>query len=45
MSEGRTLGKTYGIKSRCYWKPRGVIVNLMGTHWELERSMLRINKK
>jgi hypothetical protein len=30
---GRTLGKTHGIKVRCYWEHTG---NLMGTHWELE---------
>jgi len=38
--KGRTLGKTYGIKVRCYWehpwgthwKPREHIGNLMGTH-------------
>jgi hypothetical protein len=45
MSKGRTLGKTYGIKLRCFWELREVIVNLMGTHWELERNMLRTNKK
>jgi hypothetical protein len=45
MSKGRTLGKTYGIKVRCYWEPREVIVDLMGTHWELEMNMLRTNKK
>jgi hypothetical protein len=26
--KGRTLGKTYGIKTRCYWK------HPWGTHWE-----------
>jgi len=26
--KGRTLGKTYGIKTRCYWE------HLWGTHWE-----------
>jgi hypothetical protein len=44
----RTLGKTYGIKVRCYWEhPRGTywelrecIENLMGTHWELEKNMM-----
>jgi hypothetical protein len=35
--KGRTLGKTYGIKARCYWEhPWGThwehIENLMGTH-------------
>jgi hypothetical protein len=40
--KGRTLGKTNGIKARCYWEhpwgthwePREDIGNLMGTHWE-----------
>jgi hypothetical protein len=26
--KGRTLGKTYGIKARCYWEQP------QGTHWE-----------
>jgi len=26
--KGRTLGKTYGIKVRCYWE------HPWGTHWE-----------
>jgi len=26
--KGRTLGKTYGIKARCYWE------HPWGTHWE-----------
>jgi hypothetical protein len=34
--KGRTLGKTYGIKARCYWEHIG---NLMGTHWEVERNI------
>jgi hypothetical protein len=42
--KGRTLGKTYGIKARCYWnhpwgthwEPREHIENLMGTDWELD---------
>ncbi len=38
--KGRTLGKTYGIKARCYWKHREHIVNLIGTHWELEGNIL-----
>jgi len=29
--KGRTLGKTYGIKVRCYWEH---IENLKGTCWE-----------
>jgi len=51
--EGRTLGKTYGIKTTCYWehpwgthwKPREHIKNLMGTHWKLERNMLGTKEK
>jgi hypothetical protein len=31
--KGRTLGKTYGIKARCYWE------HPWGTHWELELNM------
>jgi hypothetical protein len=27
--KGRTLGKTYGMKARCYWE------HSWGTHWEL----------
>jgi hypothetical protein len=53
--KGRTLGKTYGIKARCYWEhpcgthcePREHIENMMGMHWELERNMSgtgKINK-
>jgi len=26
--KGRILGKTYGIKMRCYWE------HIWGTHWE-----------
>jgi len=45
--KGRTGGKTYGIKSRCYWEhPWGThwelrehIGNLMGTYWKLERNI------
>jgi hypothetical protein len=45
---GRTLCKTYGIKTRCYWEhacgthwePREDIWNLMRTDWELEGNML-----
>jgi hypothetical protein len=51
--KGRTLGKTYGIKARCYWehpggthwKPREHIGNLMGIHWELEGNMLETKGK
>jgi hypothetical protein len=39
------LGKTYGIKTRCYWEqPWGAnweqkyIGNLMGTHWERRKN-------
>ncbi len=47
-----SLGKTYGIKARCYWEhlqgahwePREHVANLMGTHWELEGNMFGINK-
>jgi len=31
--KGRTLGKTYGIKARCYW------VHPWGTHWELKEHI------
>jgi len=42
--KGRTLGKTYGIKARCYQEHIG---NLKGTYWELEGNMLgqRKNEK
>jgi hypothetical protein len=48
--KGRTLGKIYGIKARCYKEhPRGThlehIGNLMGTHWELEGNMLGTKEK
>jgi len=51
--KGRTLGKTCGIKVRCYWehpggthwKPREHIENLMGIHWELEGNMLETKEK
>jgi len=51
--KGRTLGKTYGIKVRCYWehprgthwKPREHIGNLMRIHWELEENMLEMKEK
>jgi hypothetical protein len=33
--KGKTLGKTYGIKARCYWEHR------WGTHWKLEREHVR----
>jgi hypothetical protein len=33
--KGRTLGKTYGIKARCYWEhPRELDGNLKETCWE-----------
>jgi hypothetical protein len=31
--KGRTLGKTYGIKVRCYWE------HPWGTHWEPDRNL------
>ncbi len=37
--KGRTLGKTYGIKAKCYWE------HPWGTHWELERNMLGTKEK
>jgi hypothetical protein len=47
--KGRILGKTYGIKARCYWE------HLWGTHLEpwdhignplgIERNMLGTKKK
>ncbi len=44
--KGRTLGKMYGIKARCYWEHLGEhIGNLMGTHWELEENMLGTKEK
>ncbi len=50
--KGRTLGRTYGIKVRCYWehpwethwKPKEHIGNLMGTHWELEGNKGKMKK-
>jgi hypothetical protein len=33
--KGRTLGKTYGIKTRCYWEyPLGNTLGTQGTCWE-----------
>jgi len=32
--KGRTLGKTYGIKARCYWE------HPWGTHWEPDGNPL-----
>jgi hypothetical protein len=41
--KGRTLGNTYGIKVSFYWEhPWGT---LLGTHWELEKNMLRTKEK
>jgi hypothetical protein len=37
--KGRTLGKTYEIKERCYWEPIG---NPLGTHWELMEYVERL---
>jgi len=47
------LGKTYGIERRCYWEqpwgtpkePKEHIENIIETHWELERNMLRTKTK
>jgi hypothetical protein len=36
--KGRTLGKTYGIKARCYWEPREHVENLKGTYWEQRKN-------
>jgi hypothetical protein len=46
--EGRTLGKTYGIKVRCYWEhpwgthwqPREHIENLMGIRWDKKKNKI-----
>jgi hypothetical protein len=44
--KGRTLGKTYGIKVRCYWDILGEhSENLMGTHWELKENILETKEK
>jgi hypothetical protein len=36
--KGRSLGKTYGIKRRCYWEHPwehiGNLGNILGTGWE-----------
>jgi hypothetical protein len=45
-AKGRTLGKRYGIKARCYWEhPRGThwepqehIENLKGTCWQQRKN-------
>jgi hypothetical protein len=29
--KGRTLGRTYGIKARCYWEHIGNLGNRLGT--------------
>ncbi len=34
----RSLGKTYGIKARCYCEHIRNLGNILGTHWELERE-------
>jgi len=54
--KGRALGKTYGIKARCYlkhlwgthWEHRehiGNPGNILRTHWELEGNMLGTKEK
>jgi len=37
--KGRTLGKTYGIKGRCYWE------HPWGTHWEPDGNPLGTKDK
>jgi hypothetical protein len=32
--KGRTLGKTYGIKAKCYWEHIGNLGNILKTWWE-----------
>jgi len=47
--KGRTLGKTYVIKARCYlehpwgthWEPWEPIENLKGTCWEQRKKILK----
>jgi hypothetical protein len=34
--KGRNLGKTYGIKVRCYWEHIGNMGNILRTSWEHE---------
>jgi hypothetical protein len=36
--KGRTLGKTYGTKARCYWEQH------WRTHWELEGNKEKMKK-
>jgi hypothetical protein len=48
--KGRTLGKTYRIKARCYWEhPRGTdwepVENLKGTCWEQREKFYKKKKK
>jgi len=51
--KGRTLGKTYGKKARCYWEhlwrthwePMEHVENMMGTHWELEGNPKKKEKR
>jgi hypothetical protein len=44
--KGRTLGKTYGIKARCYWEHSwGTHWNLMGILWELGGYTLGTKQK
>ncbi len=39
MRKGRTLGKTYGIKARCYWEHHWEhIGNLKGTCWDQRKN-------
>jgi hypothetical protein len=43
--KGKTLGKTYGIKARCYWEHPWNLGNILGTQWELEGNMLGTKEK
>jgi hypothetical protein len=43
--KGRTLGKTYRIKARCYWEHIENLGNIMGTHWELDGNKLGTKEK
>ncbi len=36
-----TFAKAYGIKVKCYGEHIGNLGNLMGTHWELKRDIVR----
>jgi hypothetical protein len=37
--KGKTLGKTYGIKVRCYWEHLWELIgNLKGIYWEQKKN-------